>query len=703
MKLRLRNKRYLPKYEIYVDENLSSTLRVLLWSVPASHDLYTSYQFSMKNITLSHLINNIKLYSICPGLNNQFACGCIQHSVPKLFSMESSSSSYPLHQSKWYRAPSCFMLIRNSFGKCSACIGVESKEMLTLKRKKDNITVPAKSKAPISLTSPELVKLTLQNYRLENKQLKEEVKNLQHEISSKSLEVDDNLAEDLVKIMSGANQKSIPPFMKLFWEEQHKYLSSSKTGVRYHPMIIRYCLGLAAKSPAMYDEIRFDGKTNSGFVILPSRRRLRDYKNYIRPQQGFNNAIIKELLDIVSKFQPIEKYGIILMDEMKIQGNLVWDKHTNDLIGFVDLGDTELNYATLKKSDELASHVLVFLVRSIDTSDGASTNRKMYRMHLHMTPVEHFNNDVDVVYRTLHTLTDENEDDRYIYFISDPHHLIKTARNCIQNSLAGRCTRSMWNCGSFLTWNHISKLFYDDLDCVLKLVPNITNEHINLTSYSVMNVRLAAQVLSESVYQALTSYGPPEASGTAKYCQMLDKFFDCLNVKNTVEASTKCKPFLKPYNSLNDERFAWLINNFLQYFEDLKQSIDERPGQFTPNAKANMFISRQTFEGMKLTVHSSIELIQYLLNEGLPYVLTEKFCQDPLENCFGRQRAMGHRKDNPSLRDFGYNDNTIRTTKLFKPIAGNCRNEDPTIASLNVETVPCRPRNKSATRKSPSQ
>ena len=47
--------------------------------------------------------------------------------------------------------------------------------------------------------------------------------------------------------------------------------SSSKTGVRYHPMIIRYCLGLAGDLVAMYDEIRFDGKINSGFVILPSR------------------------------------------------------------------------------------------------------------------------------------------------------------------------------------------------------------------------------------------------------------------------------------------------------------------------------------------------------------------------------------------------------------------------------------------------
>ena len=43
----------------------------------------------------------------------------------------------------------------------------------------------------------------------------------------------------------------------------------------------------------------------------------------------------------------------------------MWDKHTNELISFVDLGDHELNYATLKKSDEIASHVLVFLVRSI--------------------------------------------------------------------------------------------------------------------------------------------------------------------------------------------------------------------------------------------------------------------------------------------------------------------------------------------------
>ena len=83
----------------------------------------------------------------------------------------------------------------------------------------------------------------------------------------------------------------------------------------------------------------------------------------------------------------------------------------------------------------------------------------MYRMHLNMTNEEDINDDVDVVYRTLNVFADEN---RLIYCISDPLHLIKIARN------------------------YISKLFNDDLDCGLHLVLNVTNEHIKLSRFSVM-------------------------------------------------------------------------------------------------------------------------------------------------------------------------------------------------------------------------
>ena len=147
------------------------------------------------------------------------------------------------------------------------------------------------------------------------------------------------------------------------------------------------------------------------------------------------------------------------------------------------------------------------------------------------------------------------------YMISDGPHLQKTARNCLANSLAGKCTRSMWNDGYYLTWNHISKLFTDDIECGLHLVPKITNKHIKLTPYSAMNVKLEVQVLSDSVYHALTTYGPPEAVATTRFCKMFDSFFDCINGRNTHEVNLKRKPFLKPYESL-DERFTWLIETF---------------------------------------------------------------------------------------------------------------------------------------------
>ena len=125
------------------------------------------------------------------------------------------------------------------------------------------------------------------------------------------------------------------------------------------------------------------------------------------------------------------------MDEMKIQENLVWDKHNGELIGYVDLGDIDLNYATLSKVAIVASHVLVFLIRSIVnpfkfslanfatdgisasqmflllwkaisicekgslkviavTCDGASPNRTLFRMHWHLTQDDDMNPEADV-------------------------------------------------------------------------------------------------------------------------------------------------------------------------------------------------------------------------------------------------------------------------------------------------------------------
>ena len=157
---------------------------------------------------------------------------------------------------------------------------------------------------------------------IENKYLKQQVLDLQIELIESSLKVSNELDCDLKTIFSNANDKNIPPFTKLSWSEQQKYVGKSSTkGIRYHPTLIRYCLSLASKSPPTYDQMRFDGKNNTGFLILPSRRRLKDYKNYITPQRGFNKEILLELIKKPENFSDIEQFVILLTDEMKIQEN----------------------------------------------------------------------------------------------------------------------------------------------------------------------------------------------------------------------------------------------------------------------------------------------------------------------------------------------------------------------------------------------
>ena len=150
-------------------------------------------------------------------------------------------------------------------------------------------------KATVSITSPERLVLTLKQQRLKNKELEDKLAKMRLEIEKSGQKINETLENDLISFYSKEDNNSIPPFMKLFWDEQQKYLRTSKTGRRYHPMIIKYCLNLAAKSTAAYSELRYDSATASGVLVLPSLRTLRDYRNYIKPARGFNPDVIKDL------------------------------------------------------------------------------------------------------------------------------------------------------------------------------------------------------------------------------------------------------------------------------------------------------------------------------------------------------------------------------------------------------------------------
>ena len=127
-------------------------------------------------------------------------------------------------------------------------------------------------------------------------------------MDSGSKKVSSELSSDFQKLFSQCNEKEIAPFMKLFWKEQQKNISSSSpTSIRYHPMTIKFCLNLAAKLSSAYKDLQYDSTTGTGILVLPSLRTLRDHKTYIRSTRGFNPALINELAKKTISFSEIER------------------------------------------------------------------------------------------------------------------------------------------------------------------------------------------------------------------------------------------------------------------------------------------------------------------------------------------------------------------------------------------------------------
>lgn len=136
----------------------------------------------------------------------------------------------------------------------------------------------------------------MREQRLRCVELERQLNEMKTEIIKSSVEVDHNLSNDLTTILS-ETQENITPFMNLFWQQQKKLLQSSPSGVKYHPMVIRYALSLAAKSPSCYEEIR-----QSKILVLPSQRTLRDYRNCIRPTRGFQDSVVEELKSLTDSY-----------------------------------------------------------------------------------------------------------------------------------------------------------------------------------------------------------------------------------------------------------------------------------------------------------------------------------------------------------------------------------------------------------------
>ena len=158
-------------------------------------------------------------------------------------------------------------------------------------------------------------------------------------LSKEGVMVDSDSHEDLLAIMKENSEKVAAKypdnsFARLFWSQQLK-AAQQKTSksMRWHPVMVRWCIYLRHIA-GKYDLLR-----DSGCLSLPSQRTLRDYTYYNKACTGFSVGTDEELVLVLEGSEERQKIVILLVDEMYIKENIVYNKHTGRIVGFTDLGD----------------------------------------------------------------------------------------------------------------------------------------------------------------------------------------------------------------------------------------------------------------------------------------------------------------------------------------------------------------------------
>ena len=186
---------------------------------------------------------------------------------------------------------------------------------------------------------------------------------------------------------------------------------------------------------------------------------------------------------------------------------------------------------------------------------------------------------------------------------------------------------------------------------------------------------MTSYVLSDTVAHQLEKEYGDKVAGTVQFIRHMNRFFDCLNTRNLFEAEHKRDANREAYKDANEDRLKYLEGEFLQYFEDWKESVEKRQGPFSKAEKAGMQLSQQTLDGFKITINSIVSCVRHLLQEGAPFVLTEVFNQDPLEQHFGHYRHKGGACNNPTIADENHTMTSLRLTgsTALAPLRGNTK------------------------------
>lgn len=525
--------------------------------------------------------------------------------------------------------------------------------------------------------------------------LKNIIKNF---VERETLNIDPEFGTQIGKIFQQCYDK-MTNVQKLFWGEQVKALSKQDNPrqMRWNPFVIKMALHLQMISSSAFRFVK-------GFLPLPSERTLFDFTHFTEAKEDIQEAILEEVKKKMDKdkekkgveFKREDDYFNLIFDEMDVCEDIVISRSTGCVIGYTNLTENEKEMANLEaeilKGKEFkpqpAKKVLVFMALgvtneiqeiaavfttsgSLTTSqlhtrvwevvyrmenyemkvlalicDGASVNKKFFRMHTPWDP------HCSTIYATKNVASGE---ERPIFFLVDPVHILKSLRNNYANSYSHRHSRKMWKNGESISWQVIETLF--SLVQEFKYQETkLTKAHVKLTSHSCMTVVYAAQTLSNSVHGAIDHFKDEprmavfDTNELLKFIKLVNDWFDCLNGHNDPKGKrVKGNELLRPYTPGDTERFDFMESKVLRFFDEWYEDVQSRPGNFSADARERMFISYQTYESVKIATYGFINAVKFMFSVGATSIVARQFLQDKLEQFFGLLRMSFGGNTNPNV------------------------------------------------------
>lgn len=403
---------------------------------------------------------------------------------------------------------------------------------------------------------------------------------------------------------------------------------------------------------------------------LPSVSRIRQWMKSFDFQPGLDSRLLQAIRLVTSSFSVKDRDCILVWDEMSIKELIEYNKFRDKLEGIVDLGQN-------RRKLESANEVLVLMIQGINTkwkfpigyffSSNAtqSVNLKaiveetIERLYTEcQLNVRLLVCDMAFTNQALYKDWNVNEEKpfhmfgtRKIYCVFDTPHLIKLVRNNLMKYefQLKRRVGSKWIVEK-IRWLHILNFFNKDRRLSLRMAPRLTRAHVFVKDFSKMKVKLATQLLSNSVYAGMMAMInlrvlKPEAKSTAKFIQQIDDMFDLLNISK----------FSEDKKTRNAKHFFKYFDRFDKHLRLLKiLDIPKYPHK------------PEFVHGLKITLKGVKHLCQDLKSEGYTHVYTRQLQQDCLENLFSCIRMKGGFCRNPTARQFRINFKYIFLAKLVK-------------------------------------